>query len=57
MFLYLLSLPKVSNRKTKTPFLRCKSVVFGMQKGGFYIVKVWFLFFECCVVVIRQQHY
>ena len=57
MLLYLLPLPKVSNRKTKTPFLRCKSVVFGMQKGGFYIVKVWFLFFECCVVAIRQQYY
>ena len=27
------------------------------QKYGFYIVKVWFLFFECCVVAIRQQHY
>ena len=57
MLLYLLSLPKVSNRKTKTPFLRCKSMVFGVQKGGFYITKVWFLFFECCVVAIRQQHY
>ena len=57
MLLCLLSLPKVSNRKTKTPFLRCKSVVFGVQKGGFYIAKVWFLFFECCVVAIRQQYY
>ena len=27
------------------------------QKYGFYIVKVWFLFFECCVVAICQQHY
>ena len=35
----------------------CKSMVFGVQKGGFYIAKVWFLFFECCVVAIRQQHY
>ena len=32
-------------------------MVFGVQKGGFYIAKVWFLFFECCVVAIRQQHY
>ena len=28
---------------TKTPFLPCKSMVFGVQKGGFYIAKVWFL--------------
>ena len=27
------------------------------QKAGFYIAKVWFLFFECCVVAIRQQSY
>ena len=32
-------------------------MVFVVQKGGFYIAKVWFLFFECCVVAIRQQHY
>ena len=57
MLLYLLSLPKVSNRKIKTPFLQYESMVFGVQKGGFYIAKVWFLFFECCVVAIRQQHY
>ena len=28
---------------TKAPFLPCKSMVFGVQKGGFYIAKVWFL--------------
>lgn len=31
---------------TKTPFLPCKSMVFGVQKGGFYIAKVWFLHCE-----------
>ena len=31
----------------------CKSGVFAVQKGGFYIAKVWFLFFEYCVVVNR----
>ena len=44
-------------RRVKVWFLRCKSMVFGVQKGGFYITKVWFLFFECCVVAIRQQHF
>ena len=44
-------------RHAKVWFLRQKSMVFGVQKGGFYIAKVWFLFFECCVVAIRQQHY
>ena len=39
-------------RRAKVWFLRCKSMVFGVQKGGFYIAKVWFLFFECCVVAI-----
>ena len=39
-------------RCVKVWFLRCKSMVFGVQKGGFYIAKVWFLFFECCVVAI-----
>ena len=57
MLLCLLSLPKVSNRKTKTPFLHTKNHTFATQKGGFYIAKVWFLFFECCVVAIRQQYY
>ncbi|SUC37770.1 Uncharacterised protein [Prevotella pallens] len=37
-------------RHTKVWFLPCKSMVFGVQKGGFYIAKVWFLFFECYVV-------
>ena len=31
--------------RVKVWFLRCKSMVFGVQKGGFYIAKVWFL--EC----------
>ena len=39
-------------RRVKVWFLRCKSMVFGVQKGGFYIAKVWFLFFECWVVAI-----
>ena len=39
-------------RRVKVWFLRCKSMVFGVQKGGFCIAKVWFLFFECCVVAI-----
>ena len=37
-------------------------MVFGVQKGGvagqevgFCIAKVWFLFFECCVVTIRLE--
>ena len=37
-------------RRTKAWFLQCKSMVFGVQKGGFCIAKVWFLFFECYVV-------
>jgi len=32
-------------------------MVFGVQKGGFYIAKVWFLFFECCVVAICLECY
>ena len=40
-------------RHTKVWFLPCKSMVFGVQKGGFYIAKVWFLFFECYVVANR----
>ena len=32
-------------------------MVFGVQKGGFCIAKVWFLFFECCVVAIRQLRF
>ena len=37
-------------RRTKVWFLACKSMVFGVQKGGFCIAKVWFLIFECYVV-------
>ena len=44
-------------RRVKVWFLRCKSMVFGMQKGGFCIAKVWFLFFECCVVAICLECY
>ena len=44
-------------RRVKIWFLRCKSMVFGVQKGGFYIAKVWFLFFECCVVAICLECY
>ena len=44
-------------RRVKVWFLRCKSMVFGVQKGGFYIAKVWFLFFECWVVAICSQCY
>ena len=44
-------------RHAKVWFLRCKSMVFGVQKGGFYIAKVWFLFFECCVVAICLECY
>ena len=40
-------------RHAKVGFLPCKSMVFGVQKGGFYIAKVWFLFFECYVVANR----
>ena len=32
-------------------------MVFGVQKGGFCIAKVWFLFFECCVVAICLECY
>ena len=37
-------------RKTKVWFLACKNPLFGVQKVGFCIAKVWFLFFECYVV-------
>ena len=36
-------------RRVKVWFLRCKSMVFGVQKGGFCIAKVWFLFFVIMV--------
>ena len=42
-------------RKTKVWFLPCKSMVFGVQKGGFCIAKVWFLIFECYVVANRSH--
>ena len=42
-------------RKTKVWFLACKSMVFGVQKGGFCIAKVWFLIFECYVVANRSH--
>ena len=38
--------------RVKVWFLRCKSMVFGVQKGGFCIARSGFLFFECCVVAI-----
>ena len=44
-------------RHVKVWFLRYKSMVFVVQKGGFYIAKVWFLFFECCVVAICLECY
>ena len=44
-------------RRVKVWFLRCKKGVFVVQKGGFYIAKVWFLFFECCVVAICLECY
>ena len=44
-------------RRAKVWFSRCKSMVFGVQKGGFCIAKVWFLFFECCVVAICLECY
>ena len=31
----------------------CKSGVFAVQKYGFWRAKVWFLFFEYCVVANR----
>ena len=44
-------------RCVKVWFLACKKGVFGVQKGGFCIAKVWFLFFECCVVAICLECY
>ncbi len=44
-------------RRAKLWFLRHKSMVFIVQKGGFCIAKVWFLFFECWVVAICLQCY
>ena len=44
-------------RRVKVWFLPCKSMVFEVQKGGFCIAKVWFLFFECWVVAICLECY
>ena len=44
-------------RRVKVWFLACKKGVFGMQEVGFCIAKVWFLFFECCVVAICLECY
>ena len=44
-------------RRAKVWFLPCKKGVFSVQKGGFCIAKVWFLFFECCVVAICLECY
>ena len=30
-------------------------MVFGVQKVGFCVAKVWFLFFECYVIANRSQ--
>ena len=38
-------------RHVKVWFLRQKSMVFGVQKGGFYIAKVWFLHCKSMVFV------
>ena len=37
--------------------MACKKGVFAGQEVGFCIAKVWFLFFECCVVAIRLECY
>ena len=44
-------------RHTKRWFLRRKSMVFSVQKGGFCIAKRGFLFFECWVVAICLECY
>ena len=46
-----------SNRYILTIILHCKNPLFGVQKVGFCIAKVWFLFFECCVVAICLECY
>ena len=43
------------NHHSKVWFLHYKSMVFGVQKGGFYIAKVWFLKFESMVLVFVMQ--
>ena len=37
--------------------MACKKGVFAGQEVGFCIAKVWFLFFECCVVAICLECY
>ena len=44
-------------RRVKVWFLRCKSMVFGVQKGGFCIAKVWFLQCKKGVFVIQGVFY
>ena len=41
------------NHHSKVWFLQCKSMVFGVQKGGFYNAKRGFLEFEYRVIVKR----
>ena len=43
-------------RRVKVWFLRCKSMVFGVQKGGFYIAKVWFLHCKKGVFIFWLRH-
>ena len=43
-------------RRVKVWFLRCKSMVFGVQKGGFYIAKVWFLQCKKGVFIYWLRH-
>ena len=43
-------------RRVKVLFLRCKSMVFGVQKGGFYIAKVWFLQCKKGVFIFWLRH-
>ena len=43
-------------RRVKVWFLRCKSMVFGVQKGGFYIAKVWFLTCKKGVFIFWLRH-
>ena len=43
-------------RRVKVWFLQCKSMVFGVQKGGFYIAKVWFLHCKKEVFIFWLRH-
>ena len=51
------ALQKYGFWRAKRGFLHCKSMVFAGQEVGFCIAKVWFLFFECCVVAICLECY